>query len=136
MQVSIKKKPTTVKELLKERDGASEVIEAVATGADLLDKDSSSSSESSESSSSDSDSDSSEDASNEKDKVPSLPAPTNESGEGKPIEPNEIDAEVITAKTFAHLNTDLKDLIGKIIKISKEEKNKFSNSRLNQLLLR
>lgn len=141
-EVSVKKKPITVKELLKERDGATEVIEAVATGADLLDKESSSSSESSESSSSDSESDSSEEGPTEKEKDKVPPAViTSEAvgggGDGKQSgEPVEINAEDITANTFAHLSSDLKDLIGKIIEISKEEKNKLSNSKLNALLLR
>ncbi|KAL0273353.1 UNVERIFIED_CONTAM: hypothetical protein PYX00_006042 [Menopon gallinae] len=134
-EVTIKKKAATVKEMLKDRDAASEVIEAVATGADLCSKndgDSSSDSETSETSNSDSGSESSDEKSSEKRKPTSRP----ETETQRNASPNGIVNEDFTAKNFAHLNDSLKSLIGEIVEISKEEKTKLSNSKLNSLLLR
>ncbi|KAK6637370.1 hypothetical protein RUM44_007786 [Polyplax serrata] len=131
-----KKKSGTVKELIKERDGASEVIEAVATGADIDDKQYSSSSESSDSSSSDSDSDSSEDTSTEKEKEKEKPPQKSaDDVQHKSSVFNGFVAKDATAKSFAHLSDDLKELVARIMEISKEEKTKFFNSKLNTILL-
>ena len=87
-----------------------------------------------------SDSDSSEDTSNEKDNktVPKI----SEEGSGyKPPPPppptvNGTIVKDITAKSFAQFSENLKELIAKILEISKEEKTKYFNSKLNTLLLR
>lgn len=82
---------------------------------------------------SDSQSDSSEDTSNEKEKKPQKPV--EEVNQKISIMNGTVIKENV-AKSFAHLNDSLKELIGKLIEISKEEKNKFYNSKLNSLLLR